>query len=482
MCENVEMNKNITIQEKPKKKKEFPHLFVLLFVILIIAAISTYIVPAGQYDRVMNDATGRSVIDPNSFKYINSTPVGPFAMLLSIVEGLIQAAPITFLIFMAFASLYLIEQTGTIDASIVMMVKRTQSNPKTAKVTIAICMIVFAAWASTGTFSYEEMIAFIPIFTTLAIALGYDPLVGIGISFIPVGMGFASATINPFTIGVAQGIAELPLFSGLSFRIAVLAVMTIITIAYVLRYADKIKKDPSKSFVADIDFGEFVINDDRMNTKFTKERKLTLAILLIGISIMVFGLTKLHWYINEVGAVFLGIAVVTGLANRWNPNKIANVFVEGLSKGVFSALVVGIARGILVVIDKGHILDTIIHSAANALGSLSLYLSGVGMLIFQSLLNFLIPSGSGQAATSMPIMIPLSDIIGMNRQISVLIFQFGDGFSNLIWPTSFILIACSLAKIPLNKYYKWFMPLFGICFIAQVIFIMIAIKIGYGPF
>lgn len=197
---------------------------------------------------------------------------------------------------------------------------------------------------------------------------------------------------------------------------------------------------------------------------------------------MVFGLTQLHWYINEISAVFLGITIFTGMVNGWKPNKIANTFVEGLSKGVLSALVVGIARGILVVISKGNILDTIIYSAAMLLNKMSLYASGVGMLVFQTILNFFIPSGSGQAATAMPIIIPLADLIGMKRQIAVLIFQFGDGYSNLLWPTSFVLIACAAAKIPVNKYYKWFLPLFGISLVIQIIFIFIAISIGYGPF
>jgi len=463
------------------RKREFPHVFVLLFLMIIVAAILTYIIPAGQYARIV-DATNRSIIDPNSFSYIERTPVSIFGMLLSIIEGFIQAASITFLIFMAFASLYLVEKTGAIDASVMWMVNKTKSNPKLAKVIIVISMFIMSIWASTGTFSYEEVVAFIPIFTTLSLALGYDPLVGLGMSFVPVGIGFASATLNPFTIGVAQGIAELPLYSGIGLRIAVLITMTLITVIYVLIYAEKVRKDPSKSLVADVDFGEFKIDEERMNTTFTNQRKLSLLVLFAGVAIMAYGLINLHWYINEVGAIFLGMAIIAGLINGWSANEIANTFVEGLSKGVLSALVVGLARGILVVIDKGKILDTIIHAAASILNNLSLYVSGIAMLIFQTLLNFLIPSGSGQAATSMPIMAPLADLIGMKRQIAVLIFQFGDGYSNLIWPTSFILIACALANIPLNKYYRWFLPLFGISFIVQVIFIIIAIQIGYGPF
>lgn len=468
--------------KKVKTKREFPHVLVLLIIMIIISTVFTYIIPAGQYERILNEATGRTVIDPDSFSYIENTPVGLFDMLVSIEQGLIAAAPITFMIFMAFASLYVIETTGAIDASIVSMTRRIERNPKSANVMIGLIMTVISFWASTGTLSYEEILAFIPVFITLSIALGYDALVGIGMSFTSVGIGFAAATINPFTVGVAQGIAELPMFSGIGLRLVVLLVMNIVTIFYVLRYANKVKKDPSKSLISDCDFSDFKIEGDRLKTEFTTARKLTLLALVVGIAIMAFGLIKLHWYINEVAAIFFGITIVVGLINRWRFNELANRFVAGLSKGVLSALVVGFARGVLVVLNKGNIVDTIVHGATQILQQLNLYLSGVGMLIFQTILNFLIPSGSGQAAVSMPIMAPLADLIGMKRQIAVLIFQFGDGFSNLIWPTGFLLIACAIGKIPLNKYYKWFLPLFGLCFIVQICFIFFAISIGYGPF
>lgn len=464
------------------KKKEFPHVLVVLVVMIFLSAILTYIIPAGQYERILNEATGRMVIDPSSFNYIDNTPVSPFAILVSIEEGLIAAAGITFLIFMAFASLHVIQKTGAIDASIVSMTKKIEKNPKSSNIMIAIVMIVISAWGSTGTLSYEEIVAFIPIFVTLSLALGYDPLVGMGMSFTAVGIGFASSTINPFTVGISQGIAELPLFSALGFRIVVLAVMTLLSVFYVLKYASKIKKDPTKSYVYGIDYSDFVIDGERAKTSMTTKRKLTLLCLLVGVVIMGYGLINLGWYINQVAAIFIGVTLVTGLVNKWSPNKLANVFVEGLSKGVLSALVVGFARGVLVIMTKGQIIDTIVHAFTNSLSSLGLYLSGVGMLIFQTILNFLIPSGSGQAAVSMPIMVPISDLIGMNRQIACMIYQFGDGFSNMLWPTGFLLIGCAIAKIPLNKYYKWFLPLFGISLVVQIAFIFIAISINLGPF
>ncbi|WP_206460261.1 YfcC family protein [Anaerovorax sp. IOR16] len=472
--------KNVT-QPKVKEQKEFPHILVILLVVLAISAICTWIVPAGAYDRILDEVTGRMIIDPSSFHYLDKTPVGLFQMFVCLEEGLIQAANITFLIFCAFSSLYLLEKTGAIDAAIALMVRKTQNHPRYASSIIVIVMIILAIWASTGTMSYEEIIAFIPIFVAVSMALGYDAMVGVAISVVPVGVGFASATVNPFTVGVAQTIAELPMFSGLGYRILILAVMTLYTIIYVLLYASKVKKDPTKSLTYGIDYSDMIVDEERLNTPMTTARKLSLLTLLIGVAVMAWGLITQGWYINQVAAIFMMIAIVVGVINRWKANKIATVLVEGLSKGVLSAIIVGVARGVLVILTKGNIIDTLIHGCVSLIENLSLYASSVGMLLFQTLLNFLVPSGSGQAAVSMPIMTPIADLIGMNRQIAVLIFQFGDGFSNLLWPTSFMVIACAMAKIPLNKYYKWVTPFLLIGFLIQIAFIYGAIAMNYGP-
>ncbi len=465
---------------KIKQKREMPHIFVILLIIIVLATICTWIVPAGTYDRILDEASGREIIDPNSFHYVEQTPVGPFDMFVSIEEGLIEAANITFLIFCAFSSLYLLEQTGAIDAAIALMVRKTRKHPKYANVIIVLCMVILAIWGSTGTMSYEEIIAFIPIFVAVAIALGYDAMVGVAISVIPVGVGFASATVNPFTIGVAQTIAELPMFSGLGYRILILSVMIAITIAYVLWYARRIKKDPSKSLTYGIDMSDMTVDEERMNTPMTIQRKLSLLALLIAVGFMAWGLITQGWYINQCAAIFIILAIVVGIINHWNGNKIASTLVEGMGRGVLGAVIVGVARAVLVVMTKGGIIDTLVHACVSLIENLSLYASGVGMLIFQTLLNFLIPSGSGQAAVSMPIMTPIADIIGMNRQVAVLIFQFGDGFSNMLWPTSFMVIACAMAKIPLSKYYKWMLPFMGILFVTQCLFVFGAIAMNYA--
>ena len=470
------------MSRKQGVKYGFPHVFVILLIIMAFAMAATWFVPAGQYSRHFDQQAHKTVIEPESFEYVEGAPVDPFQMFVAIQKGLTQAGSIVFFIFIVFSSIYLVMNTGAIDASIAWMVRKTRAKPRSANITFIILMAVFMIWGSTGTLSYEEMIAFVPIFASLALAMGYDTVVGLAVSFVSVGIGFASATLNPFTIGVAQTISELPLFSGIGYRLLILLVMGGITIWWTLRYAAKVKADPSKSVVGDMDFGDLEFDEAKIDLEMTAAHKRTLVIFLVAVIIAGYGLLRLHWYINQLAGLFIIMGILIGAANGYGPSRIAELYVQGMGKGVLSATIVGVARGILVILSEGKIVDTLIHGMAGVLGQGSLYISSVGMLIFQTFMNFLIPSGSGQAATTMPIMAPISDLVGLNRQIAVLAFQFGDGFSNLLWPTGFILIGCVLAGIPYNKYLRWFLPLFGILFIVQVLFLWGAVAINYGPF
>ncbi len=471
-------NNNITCENEPKK---FPHIFVILFCIAVLAMILTWIVPGGQYERILDEATGKQLVDPNSFVFIENTPINPFKLFVCIEEGLISAAGIIFLILCAFSSLYLLQETGAINAVLAMMVRKVQNNPKLSNIIMIGIMILIAVWASTGTFSWEELIAFIPLFAMFAIALGYDPLVGIGVSAFPLTCGFASGVTNPFNVGVAQTIAGLPLFSAMGWRIFMLVVFTTVTIIYVMLYARKIKKDPTKSLVYGIDYSDLEVDEELLNTPFTNGRKLCIVALIVAIVVMAYGLIKLGWYINEVAAIFMALSVALGFIAKLKPSQVAKILEKGCAGAIGAGLVVGLARGTLIILQNGNIIDTIVYGCVSVIDELPLWLSAIGMLIFQTLLNFVIPSGSGQAAISMPLMTPIADLIGLNRQIAVTCFQLGDGFSNLIWPTFLMPVFCSMAKVPLSKYYKWLFPYFGIIFIIQIIIIQIAIYIDLGP-
>lgn len=465
-------------ESKNKKEFKFPHTFTILFLLIVVLAICTYLIPAGNFERVTDAATGAVSIDPNSFKYVEQTPVGFFDIFLSIQKGMVEGASVIFLIFFAYFWVYTINQTGSLHGAINSLLRML--NGKESLV-IPIFMIIFALAGSTYG-EWDTIYGLIPIFVGLSIALGYDAIVGLAMTGMAVAVGFASATTNPFTIGIAQSIAGLPIFSGLALRWFVFAVMVGISIWWTMRYAKKIKKDPMKSFMKGIDIGAMEIDrQDIDGVEFTLKRKLTIVSLFASILIIVYTSLKLGWYIDEMSAIFLLSGLLVSAVWRIKPNDIINNLLKSGSEVIIGAFVVGISRAILVILRDGNILDTVIYALYLPLSNFPSWLAAEGMLVFQTIVNFFIPSGSGQASAVMPIMTPLADMVGVNRQVAVLAYQFGDGYSNLLWPTG-IAVLISVAKVPLDRWYKFFLPLYGIMFVLMMIFIYAATIINYGPF
>jgi uncharacterized ion transporter superfamily protein YfcC len=296
-------------------------------------------------------------------------------------------------------------------------------------------------------------------------------------------IGFSGGMLNPFTVGVAQGIAELPLFSGIGLRFVGYGFLYIIGVWYIMRYAAKVKADPTKSLVYDLmekDKEEHVVMEVQ---EFTARHKLVLLVVALGFVYMIYGVMKLDWYIDELSTLFLAMAMIAGLVGALSPSTIASSFVVGAKDIAFGALVVGIARAILVVMTNGQIIDTIISGLASFVSMLPGAITAVGMFWVQLVINFFIPSGSGQAATTMPIMSPLSDIVGITRQTAVLAYQYGDGFTNSIIPTSAALMGVlAMGKMPYERWFKFIWPLMVFWALAGSVMCAIAALIGYGPF
>lgn len=465
--------------EKEKKKFKIPHTYVIIGLMAVIAAVMTWIIPAGQFERITDEALNRIILVPGSYHVIESTPVGLFKLLVLFQQAMIESSGIIFFIFFAYGFVYMEIKCGAFDAAVGALLRKVG---KRDHIIIPVFMLFFAIAGSTFGMT-EETYGLLPVFMGIALALNYDALVGGAMVYIGVITGFAAATFNPFTLGVAQGIAELPLFSGLAFRAIVFVIFVTITTTYVMRYAEKVRKDPSRSIVADIDLAvqKGLTKEQLMEVKFTVRHKISILLLVVTMLMIMYGSIELGWYINEIAGLFIGMTIVVGLIQGYNFSKICEIFVESARNIVFGALVVGLAKTILLVMQEGNIIDTIINYLVMLASTGSKYLSAVMMLIVQNLLNFFIPSGSGQAATSMPIMIPLADMVGLTRQVSVLAYQFGDGFSNMFWPTS-IATWCGVMGLPLDKWYKFVTPLAGILFVAQVILILIATAINLGPF
>lgn len=459
---------------------KIPHTYVILFSVIIIMSMLTYVLPAGEYNRINDEAVDRIVVDPESFHYVDQNPIGIFELIQSIPKGMAAASEIIFFLFIIGGAFQIINVTGSIEAGIGKVAKRLYGKEK---LMIPIFMSIFAFGGSTFGMS-EEVIIFVPIGVALSRALGFDAITGTAMIALGAACGFNSGFMNPFTVGVAQQIAELPMFSGVLMRVIIFVVLLVITTIYISRYATKVKNDPKSSIVYDLEQREKDKKIDLNNmVEMTTRHSIILLSVLIGFIIIMYGVFELDWYILEIGSVFLAMGLVSGVIGGLKPSRIAEEFVSGAQSIVFGALVVGIARGILVVMTDGMIIDTIVYSLAHTIQVLPKSIAVIGMYIVQIIINFFIPSGSGQATATMPIMIPLADILGITRQTAVMSFQFGDGFTNSIIPTASSLMAyLSIAKIPYEKWFKFIWPLMLIWIGTGVIFLIIANAISYGPF
>ena len=431
-----------------KKRFKMPHAYVIIFIMTVITAILANIIPAGTFDRV-EDASGNSVVVADSFHHVDKIGCSIFDMFKSFQIGFEDSAQIIFFIIFAYAFVYVLLKNGTFDALVGSVLRKVGNR---IELIIPVCMILFGLLGSTmGMF--EETYGLIPVFISIAMALGYDAIVGGSVIYLGVAVGFAAATINPFTIGIAQEVAGVKMFSGLGYRILCFVVFMGISIWYVWRYARRIQKDPTKSYL----YGE------KIETLECASRE---------------EMIKLGWYIDEIATLFIIMTIVSGLVSRFTPSEIADIFIEASKEMMYGALLVGISRSIAVIMENAQIIDTVVYWLATMLQHFRGMASAMGMLFAQNIINFFIPSGAGQALITMPILAPVGEMVGVSRQVSVLAYQFGDGFSNIFWPTS-VFMMCGIMRLPINKWYRFVTPLFLIIFAASIVLLGAAVVIGY---
>lgn len=460
--------------DKKKKMRSF-NVYVLIFSLIVLSAVLTYIIPSGQYDRV--EVNGRSVIQADSFQYIDANPVGLLDIFSSVHSGMVNGANTIFFVLIIGGTFGVFAATGALDAFIA-MISRKMANRE--KLLIPVLMLFFAIAGALMGMS-DEIIVYIAILVPLTIALGFDAMTGFAMVTIGASVGFTAAVMNPFTVGIAQGIAELPTFSGMGFRIIIFIVLYIAAAMYVYRYAVKVKKNPSIGIYGKYKPGQantVTHSDERMSTS----HKLVLMAFLVSYIILIFGVMKYGWYITEIAGLFFMFGLIMGIFGKLSPSKIADSFIAGAKDLLGGALIIGLAQAILVIFNTAGLMDTILYHASNLLSNVPGTLSAVGMFILQLFMNFFVPSGSGQAALTMPLMTPLSDMIGVTRQTAVLAFQFGDGIAKAIFPTGNIIAALAVGGIAYGKWFKFFMPFFVIQFAIAIIALIIAQLIQYGPF
>lgn len=459
----------------PKTPYKGINAYVLLFIVLLVSTCLTYIIPAGSYERVqINDKT---IIKPATFEYTSSTPVGLIDFASSLHKGMVKSAEIIFFVFVVGGVFGILSETKALQAFIFHIAKRWKDKEK---LLIPMFTLFFAAAGSLMGMA-EETLIYIGILVPMSLALGFDVITGTAIVLLGASVGFTAAIMNPFTVGIAQGIAELPTFSGMWLRLLLLVAMYLAAVIYIYRYALKIKKNPTLGF-----YGlhkEHSLNEVKSNLLLERHHKIILSVFVVNYAILVYGVSKHGWYIQEISGLFLLFGIVSGMIGKLSPSKIADSFVEGAKNLIEGALIIGLAQAILVIFQSGQIMDTILYFLSNILMEVPPVLSAIGMFVMEVFLDFLIPSGSGKAALTMPIMIPLADMVGVTRQTTVLAYQLGDGISNLVFPTvGYLMAGLSLAGIPWTKWLKWVFPFIFIQVIIGLVALIIAQSIGYGPF
>ena len=458
--------------------KIVPDPYILITIIIALSTAATYIIPAGEYNR--QTVEGTETVVPGSFHYIPQQPASIAEFFLSIQLGLIDAASIVFFIMLVGGALGILNYTGALEAGIAKISVRAQKSGNRNIPLIVIPLVVGFMGGVIG--SFEELIPFIPLMVLLSRSLDYDAIVGCSLILLGSTAGFASAPLNPFTVGVAQGIADLPLFSGMWYRWIFWGVSMTVTIAYIYRYASKVRKDPSESYVSDIDYSEFSTDTEISDIEFEKDHYVILSIFSLAIVVLIIGVIQFGWFINEIGTLFLVTGVVSGIVYGLDGETIVEQFIEGVSTVTYAALIVGVARGIIVILESGSILDTIIFSLIQPLQQLPGPIAGALIVPVMTIINFFIPSGSGQAAVVIPILAPVADVINIPRQAIILAFQYGDGFSNMFIPTSGATMAMiSLADIPYGRWIFYTAKLLALQLIIGMIAVIIAVMINLGP-
>lgn len=449
----------------------------LIFSFIVIAQLLSYVIPHGEFERQpYPENPNRSMVVGGTYESISEedqVSIAPWHFLLAIPQGMEEAQDIIFLIFLIGGVIAILRRSGAIDAVLHAAVARLGQSPW---ILISGCLIMFSLGAYTIGMG-EEYVPLVPIIVTMSLAMRMDAIVAMGMVWIPYGIGWACAGTNPFGVIIAQNIAGVPLMSGAGARLVMMAAFLLVAFHHIYRYAMRVRKDPASSLVANVDYSSgFEPPDDiRMNG----QRIAILLVFILGVVGFVFGAKTHGWYIAELNAVFLGIGILAALISRISPSETSQTFLKGAAEMTTAALIVGFARTIEVVLSDGQIIDTIINSIASVLEGKPAEVSAVGMLFVQTICNFFIPSGSGQAFVTMPIMSPLATLTDVPQQTAVLAYQFGDGFTNMVVPTSALVMgALALGKVPYTAWVRFVGPLLVKIFALSIVFLVLSIHIG----
>ena len=467
------------METRKMKKVSFPHTFVIIFVMIVIAVGLTWVVPAGTYDFVKS-ASGRKVVDPATFHYIQSASVNPLLIPLYIIKSFSKRIDLMMVIFMAGSAFHVVTKTGALQA---ILAKGTKRFSNRLEVFIPVLTLIFGLICTTQ--GVNTFIPFAPVMVMLAMAMGLDSITGEAIMVLGGAIGFSTGTFNMFTTVVAQDIAELPAYSGLWYRAVCFVVFYIVTNWYLIRYAKKIKKNPTMSPMFDLDQemkAEEATMDLEAASELTGRMLAPLVLLVIAFAVIIYGAIVLKWGMAHMAAMFLTYSVVADLMIGTPVNTVCKDILDGSKQMLGAAFIIGMATAISGIMDAGKITYTIVHATSELLSGLPPIIIAPGMVLANTLINLFLTSGSGQAVAVMPILIPLADVLGVTRQTTVLAFNFGDGFCNFILPTSTALMGTlSVTNIPYDRWMRFMWKLFLIWLVTGCVMTLIAQMIHLGP-
>ena len=455
-----------------------PHVYVIMLVILILAFVCTVIIPSGQYAYKEDPNSGRQVVDPESYTSVEKPAFDPMVFVRAIPAGMNAAVDVIMMVVLILAAFEIVNGTGALTAGIYSLVLRLKGKESFVIIGMTILFSViggFLGWA-------EGMLMFIPLAVSMTKAMGYDATLGVGVVALGGGAGFTAGPLNVYTTGIAQGIAGLPLFSGLEFRMICWGIFTAMAAVFCLLYARKIKKDPKNSYIYDHQLTE-VVQEEEI-PKLTGRRIVNVIVVILSFILIAYGTAKWGWYLKEISGAFILMGIVCGIIAGTKPSKMALQFANGAKIIIPSALVIGMARGVLYIMEQGKIIDTIVNGLARGLDGMPAIGSIILIMFFTLVLEFFIGSASSKAAMLMPILMPVGDLIGLNRQIITIAFQFGDGFANYFFPTSGLVMAALAmgGNIPWDRWAKWTWKIMAAWYVAGVTLSIVAQLIGLGPF
>ncbi len=453
--------------------KKIPDTLIIVFSILVVMTILTWVVPAGEYDRI--SAAGRNdVVVAGSYHEVESSPQNIWNLLQAPFKGFTEASKILAFVLLVGGAFALLMATGALDVGLKKLILIAGNKRSSRVMLLSLLIFLFSLCGFTFGMS-EESLVFILFTIPMAYRMGYDSIVGVAIPFVSSGIGGAAAAYNPFSVGVAMDIAGLPFPSGVAERTILWLILTTLCIVFILRYAFIIEKSPEKSVVFNLKT-TFVAAANN-NETFNLQRIIVILLFITTLVIIPFGAKDWDWGVTEIGAVFLLLGLLSAFIMRMKGSDIVHHFVEGAKGMMTAALVICISRSVLVVVRDGHIIDTILFNLASTIQGLPKEASISLMFVVQGVINFFIPSGSGQAAITMPIMAPLADLLDISRNSAVMAFQLAAGYFDLIIPTSGVTMGVlSVAKISYNIWLKWIWKFMVLMCLVAIIALMVLVQ------